>query len=464
MISLDFLRGRRVGVVGLGRSGLAVLHALRAAGIGGVAWDDCEAARAGAEGFELARLDVPGACDGLSMLVISPGVPHLYPAPHPAAVAALAAGVPLDNDIGLLFAGLGRLPAGRRPRVVAVTGTNGKSTTAELIGHVLRHAGRPARVAGNVGRPVFALDPLEPAETLVLELSSYQTELARCLAPDLAVLLNLSDDHLDRHGGRGGYYAAKERLFTIGAPRVAVVGIRESEGRFLAGRLEGLPRRRMVALGPPDTVGGYAHAVAHTETECTAMRKGVRKEEIRDLPAGIDPQNIAAAFAVSRALGVGRCQCGAALASFPGLPHRQELLGRAAGVAYVNDSKATNAAATARALAAVGRVRWIVGGRAKAGGIQDLEGYFPRIAKAYLIGETAEDFARTLGATPHEVAGTLESAAARAFAEARPGETVLLSPACASFDQFSDYEARGEAFRQLVAGHLADAGGETAGA
>lgn len=457
MIVLDSFAGSRAGVLGLGRTGLAAARALRAGGADVRVWDDSESARAVAReaGFAPQELTREGACAGLALLAVSPGVPHLYPRPHPAVQAALAAGVPLDNDIGLLFGWL----KGRGVRVVAVTGSNGKSTTAALIGHLLEKNGRPARVAGNIGFPVLALEPPGRGDILVLEISSYQAELARRLAPDVAVFLNFADDHLARHGGGGGYLAAKARLFREGAPAHAVVGVQEEEGRWLASVV---PPRKLVAIGLPEQVAGYPRAVAHGPGGLQELRAGVAQHAA--LPhAAVEPQNAAAALAVSRIFRAGHRTFGAALCSFPGLPHRRELIGEAAGVRFVNDSKATNAAAAAQALSAAARVRWIAGGRAKEGGIGAISPLFPRVAKAYLIGEAAPAFARALGTTPHEIAGTLEAAAAKAFAEARDGETVLLSPACASFDQFSDFEARGDAFRGLVAAHLASMDGGARG-
>lgn len=458
MIILDSHAGSPVGVLGLGRTGLATARALRAGGAEVRVWDDSAPARAAAaaDGFEPRNLTGEGACAGLALLAVSPGVPHLHPRPHPAVRAALAAGVPLDNDIGLLFGWL----KGRGVRVVAVTGSNGKSTTAALIGHVLAASGRPVRVAGNIGLPVLALEPPGRGDILVLETSSFQLELARRLAPELAVFLNLADDHLERHGGGGGYLAAKARLFREGAPARAVIGVQEAAGRWLAGVV---PPRSLIAIGLPQQVAHDPAAIAHGPEGLQELRAGAAQGAILPHAGTVEPQNAAAALAVCRALGVGRRQFAAALQGFPGLPHRRELIGEAAGVRYVNDSKATNAAAAGQALAAFTRVRWIAGGRPKEGGIGTIAALFPRIAKAYLIGEAAPAFARALGATPHETAGTLEAAAARAFAEARDGETVLLSPACASFDQFADFEARGDAFRGLVTAHLGSADGGPAG-
>ena len=462
MIPVRGYAGRRVGVLGLGRSGLAAARALVAGGATAVCWDDGAGPRetAAAEGFEIADLTRPRGWEGVAALCVSPGIPHLYPAPHPAVAMAWDRGVAVDNDVGLFFrsvateAWAGMDPA---PRIVCVTGSNGKSTTTALIGHLVAEAGRTVQVGGNIGRGVLDLDPPEEGETVVLELSSYQIELARALGPDIAVFLNLSPDHLDRHGGMGGYFAAKARLFDLGAPERSVIGIDQPEGRFLANRM-----REREGSGEPVILVASGRAPEGDDWSVTA-RKGwlaerrlgrqVASVDLRALPAlagAHNHQNACAAWAVARALGLGPRQIEAGLRSFPGLPHRLERVAERDGVAFVNDSKATNADAAEKALLAFERVRWIAGGVPKAGGIAPLAPLFGRVAKAYLIGQAADEFAAQLGETPHEIAGDLATAVARAAAEAQPGEVVLLSPACASFDQFRDYEHRGDAFRALA--------------
>lgn len=461
MIALRSLRGERIGVLGLGRSGLATARALRAGGAEPVLWDDAPAPRAQAEseGFTVRPLQGEGL-HGMARMIVAPGVPHLYPDPHPAIVAAMAAGVPLDNDIGLFLRFLASRPASRRPKRVAVTGSNGKSTTCALIAHVLRASGRPAILAGNIGAPVLGLDPPGADDTLVIEISSYQAELASELACDIAAFIDFADDHLARHGGRGGYFAAKARLFDAGRPATPVCNVETPEGALVASRATARLPGPVIAIGSAGAVQGYANAIGVADRALVEIRNGAevgRIEASDDWPAVRAPhelQNAAAALACCRALGVDRERFAAALRSFPGLPHRLELLGRAGGVAYINDSKATNPAAAARALASASRIRWILGGRAKECGITGLEAYFSRVAKAYLIGESAPELARALAGVPHMMAGDLEVATRAAITEAEAGETVLLSPACASFDQFTDYAARGDRFRELVARHI----------
>jgi len=472
MILVRAYAGQRVGVLGLGRSGLAAARALEAGGAEPVCWDDGAPARdkAATEGFAVADLSRPREASEIARLIVSPGIPHLYPVPHPAVEQAQAAGVPVDNDVGLFFrALLDAAPEdfeedGPEPKVIAVTGSNGKSTTTALIHYILKAAGRRTQMGGNIGRGVLDLDPPEPGEVVVLELSSYQTELARTLAPDVAVFLNLSPDHLDRHGGLGGYFAAKRRLFELGAPERAVIGVDEVEGRYLAGISEA-----PITVSVRTRLRGEGWSVFMNRSHLTEWRAGKQAAaiEIRGALALVgdhNHQNACAAYAACRAVGLGPRQIEGGLVSFPGLAHRMERVGEAGGVTYVNDSKATNADAAEKALLSYDRIRWIAGGCPKEGGIEPLRPLFDRVAKAYLIGEAEAAFAVTLAETPHLRCGELAKAVAAAQADAEPGDVVLLSPACASFDQFDSFEARGEAFRALVMPWVRAAQREEAGA
>ena len=465
MIPVVGFAGQRVAILGLGRSGRAAARSLAAGGAEPLLWDDSPEARARAEaeGFPLHDLSGAGALEGVARLVLSPGIPHLYPAPHPAVVAAQAAGVPVDNDVGLLFASLGRGDwdgFDTPPRVVAVTGSNGKSTTSALIHHILREAGRPAQLAGNIGRGVLDIDPPGEAEVIVLELSSYQTELARALTPDVAVFTNLTPDHLDRHGGLGGYFAAKRRLFAEGGPDRAVIGVDEPEGRFLAGQLAEAPGDdRVIRVSVGGRLAGPGWSVFARKGFLAEWRKGrqvasVDLRGIKGLPGAHNHQNACAAYAAARALGLGPRQIEAGLASFAGLPHRSQVIAEAGGVTYVNDSKATNVDSAARALAAFPRIRWICGGLEKEGGLAALEGRMGAVAKAYVIGREAERFALALKGVEAEVCTAMARAVARAMEEAEPGDTVLLAPAAASFDQYDNFEKRGEDFVAEVRARL----------
>ena len=335
MIPVQGLEGARVAVLGLGRSGLSAARALQAGGAKVSCWDDDPAARARAEreGFACVDLNSPGALDKITRLIVSPGIPHLYPAPNPVVAAALDAGVPVDNDIGLFFQSFATLAWDHydvAPRVVAVTGSNGKSTTSALIHHILEHVGRPCQLAGNIGRGVLDLDPAVDGEVVVLELSSYQTELARALTPDVAVFTNLSPDHLDRHAGMGGYYAAKRRLFSEGGPDRAVIGVDEAEGRFLAGQMsEGPSDDRVIRISAETKLSGPGWQVFAKKGFLSEYRRGkqvgsIDLRSIQGLPGSHNHQNACAAYAACRALGLAPRVIEAAFHSFGGLPQRQQ--------------------------------------------------------------------------------------------------------------------------------------------
>jgi UDP-N-acetylmuramoylalanine--D-glutamate ligase len=456
MIPVRGVSGARIAVLGLGRSGLAAARALLAGGAEVLCWDDSPDARkaAEAEGFECVDLNRPGAFDDVAALIVSPGIPHLYPAPNPAVVAALAAGVPVDNDIGLFFRSFAtpewdnhQLP----PKVVAVTGSNGKSTTAALIHHVLEEAGKVVQLAGNIGRGVLDIDPGTDGSVVVLELSSYQSELARALTPDVAVFTNLSPDHLDRHGGRGGYFAAKRRLFAEGGPDRAIIGVDEVEGAYLAGQLgEGPTDDRVIRVSVAGKLTGPGWAVFARKGFLSEYRKGrqvgsIDLRAIAGLPGAHNHQNACCAYGVARSLGLAPRVIEAGFHSYPGLPHRSQIIAEKDGVTYVNDSKATNVDSAAKALSAFGRIRWICGGLEKDGGLDGLKGATGNVAKAYVIGREATGFAMRLD-VGSEVCGDMAEAVKRAMAEAEPGDTVLLAPAAASFDQYDSFERRGEDF------------------
>src|SRR5665213_1338549 len=342
-------------------------------------------------------------------------------------------------------------------RFVGVTGTNGKSTTTALIAHILGSVGRKIAVGGNLGTAALSLDRLGADGIYVLELSSYQLDLIDRAAFDVAVWLNLTPDHLDRHGGMDGYIAAKRRIFkNARGTAAAIIGIDDSPSRKVADALAHENAWRVTRISViSESMGGVVvkHGCIIDETGRSA-EKVIDLNEMPLLPGRHNWQNAAAAYAATRALGLARADIVAGIASFPGLAHRQERVATRGEVRFINDSKATNADAAATALACYDAIYWIAGGVPKAGGIAALTLYFSRIRRAFLIGDAARDFAATLGAkVPHEISGTLDRAVAAAFAAAQAAggpAVVLLSPACASFDQFSDFEARGEAFRALV--------------
>ncbi len=420
--------GRRFAVVGLGRNGLPAAQALAAMGADVVAWDDTAAARdaAAAAGVVVA---LP-AMEGLDALVLSPGIPHRLPRVHPLAQQALDAGVPILSDADLLFRAV--RASGSAARFAGITGTNGKSTTTALLAHILATAGLPVAAGGNLGTASLALPFLsQPDAVYVLEMSSYMLERIETLRFDVAALLNLSPDHIDRHGDMAGYAAAKCHVFDRqAAGDTAVVGRDDAMAREVARMLRGRPARVVTVSGDDAVARGPS------------------------LPGAHNAQNAAAARAMARALGVPEQAIEDGLRSYPGLPHRQELVAVVDGVRFVNDSKATNADSTERALACYDRVLWIAGGMAKEGGIEPLAPYFPRVAEAFLIGRDAPVLAASLDAhgVPFRDLGTLEAATAAAWDAARAGlaPVVLLSPACASWDQFTGFDQRGDRFRLLA--------------
>ncbi len=461
MIPVQGVENQTIAVLGLGRSGRATAAALAEGGAHVVVWDDGADTRAQAQADGMTVLDLTRDqnWDGIAALITSPGIPHLYPRPHPVIAKAYELGVPVDNDIGLFF----RSFATREweefdttPRVIAITGSNGKSTTTALIHHILKECGRPTQIGGNIGTGVLSLDPAHDGEVVVLELSSYQTDLARALTPDIAVFTNLSPDHLDRHGGPGGYFAAKRRLFSEGGPDRAIIGVDEPEGRYLADQMAmGPGDDRVIRVSSGQKLERFGWSVFARKGFLSEYRKGrqvasIDLREVTGLPGEHNHQNAAAAYAATRGLGLAPREIERAFHSFQGLPHRSQTVAETNGVRWVNDSKATNVDAAAKALTAFQRIRWIAGGMGKDGGIEALAPHLGQVVKAYLIGHSARDFALQIGQTPYEIAETMEQAVARAAAEAQPGETVLLAPAAASFDQYPNFEKRGEHFTALV--------------
>ncbi len=427
MITLHHCKDQALGVFGLGKAGEATVASLLAGGALVFAWDDGEASReALRKKFPQARL-LPVAqwpWETLKALVLGPGVPFTHPAPHPAVRLAHSKQCPVIGDVELLF------QAQPEATYVGITGTNGKSTTTTLTAHVLKACGKRVEVGGNLGTPALALEPLGAGEIYVLELSSYQLDLVRSTRFNVAALLNITPDHLDRHGTMAGYIAAKLHLFERQqAGDVAVIAVDDEHTKRIAQQLPFVVD--VSADGPVfDHITGIA-----------------------TLPGRHNAQNAAVAYAIAQAVGCKGEAIIQAMRSFPGLAHRLELVGEINGVRFINDSKATNADATQHALAAFDHIYWIAGGKAKAGGIETLSAFFPRITHAFLIGDAEDAFAQTLeGKVKYTRCQTLENAVNAAVEMAPRGAVVLLSPACASFDQFKNFEERGDCFRNLVAG------------
>ncbi|MCZ4289988.1 UDP-N-acetylmuramoyl-L-alanine--D-glutamate ligase [Hoeflea alexandrii] len=458
MIAASTFRGRRVALFGLGGSGLATARSLVAGGAQVSAWDDnpaqVDAARAaGIPVADLRDLD----WTSVDTLVLAPGVPLTHPKPHWSAELANSHGVEIIGDVEI-FVRERRAHAPGSP-FIAITGTNGKSTTTALIAHLIAHSGRDAQLGGNIGTAVLTLAPPAPDRVHVVECSSYQIDLAPSLDPSAGLLLNLTPDHLDRHGSMQHYAEVKERLVAQSA--VAIIGVDDDWCRGIADRLESQGRTvERISKDHALTEGLFAQGSLIRRAHEGAVDDLADLTGIATLRGAHNAQNAAAAIAACLAVGLSVDEIRAGLAVFPGLKHRMQPVARRGRVVFVNDSKATNADAAAPALQSFEHIYWIAGGLPKEGGIASLEPFFPRIARAYLIGEAAAGFAATIGAhAPFEISGTLDQAVAAAARDAALDAAempaVLLSPACASFDQFRNFEVRGDAFVSLVSA-LAD--------
>jgi UDP-N-acetylmuramoylalanine--D-glutamate ligase len=458
MIPVTVFAGKTVAVFGLGGSGLVSAQALAAGGADVICCDDDAKRVADAEAKGLRTADLRTAdWSNIAALVLSPGVPLTHPKPHWVVTKAREAWVEIIGDIELFC----RERAVQAPECpfIAITGTNGKSTTTYLTAHLLHSSGMDVQMGGNIGTPILALEPITPNRVYVIEVSSYQVDLAPSLKPSVGVLLNVSEDHLDRHGTMDNYVALKTLVPASVEPNgTAVIAIDDRYCRLAAERVSRAGKRVVrvsVTARLPDGVyaegtrivgasGGKAHPIA--QLAGIGSLRGVH-----------NAQNAAAAIAVAQVYGVDLAVMQKALLSFPGLPHRMEEVGRLGKVLYVNDSKATNADSAARALASFDDIFWIAGGKPKTGGITSLAEFFPKIRKAYLIGEAAAEFAATLeGKVPYEMSGVLSASIDAATRDAHGSEcgapVVLLSPACASFDQYRNFEVRGTAFRDIVLG------------
>lgn len=455
MAPVTTFRGKKVAVFGLGASGIATAEALIAGGANVVAWDDTASSVEKARTKNIDTKDIREIdWSGVAALVLSPGVPLTHPVPHWSVGLARNAAVEVIGDIEL-FCRERKAIAPDAP-FVAITGTNGKSTTTSLIAHILSSGGRDVGLGGNLGTPILALEPPSMSRVHVIECSSFQIDLSPSINPSVGVLLNLSPDHLDRHGTFENYASVKARLIAgVQRDGTAIVGVDDNRSAAIADRAERAGTRVVrVSMRRPLSDGIFLEGERITLAEGGANLYSAALTGIGSLRGTHNAQNAACAFAAAYALGIPFQQIGAALKSFPGLAHRMEEVGRKGNVLFINDSKATNADAAARALASFTEIFWIAGGKPKEGGLSGLEGYFPRIKKAYLIGESAEAFSRQLGAVPHTISGTLdkalEEAAKDAEAASLPHSVVLLSPACASYDQFPNFEVRGDTFRSLV--------------
>lgn len=452
MILIPNISGQKYAIVGLGKSGLATAASLKASDAVPLLWDDGATAREDAvkQGYTLAD---PQTLDwqSITALILSPGIPLTHPAPHPAVLMAQAAGVPVHGDVDLLF------QACPGARYVGITGTNGKSTTTALIGHILAEAGHKIQVGGNLGTPVLSFDPLGADGIYVLELSSYQLDLMQHNRLDVAVFLNLTPDHIDRHGDMAGYLKAKARIVRQDAPQTVVIGSDEPEMQGLLAQIRTQPNLTLAEISVRHDVADGVMAKADLMLHCNANKpkQVLDFTKLTTLRGLHNQQNMCAAYAACQALDIDEAKIISGIKSFPGLIHRQQLVATLNNVAFINDSKATNADAAAKALASYQDIYWIIGGKPKDGGLTGLERFIPVIRHAFIIGAAEDAFATWCeGKVPytrsHDLATAVHQAAAMAQRDGLPNATVLLSPACASFDQFKSFEDRGQQFIALV--------------
>ncbi len=457
MIKAETFRGRTVAVFGLGRTGVTAALSLVAGGARVLAWDDNRETREAAQekGVPIKNLQ-RADWSQIDEFVLSPGVPHHLPKPHWSARRAVEAKVPIICDIEILAREVASKPESARPKIIAITGTNGKSTTTSLIGFILKSCGKDAQIGGNIGRGVLDLDRMHSGTFYVIELSSYQLERTKSLRANAAVFLNLSPDHLDRHGTLEDYGLAKQNIFANQTKSDAViVGVDDAYGKSLCTQLKVRNGRNIIPISAR-RASGYGVSVLGGKLFCNMSKKSSEVCDLnkaKALEGRHNWQNAAAAYSAVKSLGLESKEIGEAILSFPGLAHRMETVGALRNVRFVNDSKATNADAARQALASYKNIFWIAGGVAKEGGIEPLADLFGNVQSAYLIGEAAKEFNKTLQASkrPSQIKKTLKMALLCATKDALESGVknpiVLLSPACASFDQFKNFEVRGDAFR-----------------
>tara|TARA_B100001996_G_scaffold127105_1_gene96423 strand:+ start:1395 stop:2801 length:1407 start_codon:yes stop_codon:yes gene_type:complete len=463
MILINEFSGSKAAVLGLGRTGISVLNSLNNSGVDTVCWDDNLDARQQAKelGFNVENILHGSNWAEFDLLIISPGISFLYPKPHDVVKKARQNNVRIDNDIGLFFSSIDKNyweKFEKEPRIIGVTGSNGKSTTSFLISHLIERAGIPSEIGGNFGKPVLSFNPFKDGEVKIIELSSYQTEVASTLKCDISVFLNFSPDHLDRHGGAGGYFNAKQRLFTIGNSERNIICVDNKEGEFLFNSLETdeLARGSNIAIASKRNISNYGWSVFINKGFLVEWknRKQVASFDLKprlSFLRSFNLQNICAAYAVARSLNISPKAIWESLDSFEGLTHRNQLVLEKDGVKYVNDSKATNVEAALNSILQYDSVRLILGGLAKKGGISKLTMHMNQVKKIYLIGDAAKDFSSELkGNVEYEISKTLEEAVNSATNDSVAGDCILLAPACASFDQFKDFEERGKKFISLV--------------
>lgn len=470
MILVPGVQKKKIGVYGLGATGVATCEALVASGAEVFSWDEKEEARAKTANTRY-RAEHPKSWPWgeLRSLALSPGVPLTHPAPHPIVRKAHQAGVEIIGDAEFFARAVNALDTAQRPRIIAITGSNGKSTTTALIGHLLKETGRDAVIGGNIGKPILSLPEIARARIYVLELSSFQLDLAKSLRANTGLLLNISPDHLDRHGDMAGYVAAKKRVFLNQTREdTAIIGVDDVWSQGVCAWLMASGGRKVTPVSADGALGRGVYSLNAKLFFSLPQKSGEAGDisQIAALRGQHNWQNAAAALAAAIAEGVAPNVAVRAMERFPGLPHRMEIVAKRGGIVFVNDSKATNADAASRALKSYTDIFWIAGGKPKEGGVESLRALMPRVKGAYLIGEAARDFEAQLGGTVAcvqcgDLASAVNRAARDASASGLAAPVVLLSPACASYDQFRNFEERGDVFRKL-AGQIEIANGAAA--
>ncbi len=458
MINLKSLRDKKIGVLGLEKTGLSVVKAVEKAGGLLICWDDDKEKRDNLEnnGVTVRDLNDKNLMRELDLLVVSPGIPHLYPKPHPIVTLAYKLNIKVDNDIGLFFSNhveeeykTFNIP----PKIIAITGSNGKSTATALAGHIFSKLFRDVEIGGNIGKPVLELSPPDEGSIRILELSSYQIELAKCLAPNIGAFINFSSDHLKRHGGLGGYFYAKARLFLENLIDMSVISIDTAEGLFLYRRLNDT-ENKIIAISTKVELKDYLWGVALRGYFITEWKKGkqVSSFDLRRLDNNLMVlrETLLVVYALARTLGIAPKNIFSNFAGFKPLAHRNQKVDVIDGVVFVNDSKATNVDATSHALKTHKNVHLILGGQAKDNNFYQLKNNMENVSRIYLIGEAAALIEKSFVGHEIEQCDTLKKAVDRAVSNATEGDTILFSPACASFDQYLNFEERGKHFVSLV--------------
>ena len=460
MIKLQGCVDQNYMVLGLGRSGMASVSALNASGANVICWDDDEEKRnlASSRGLQIKNTISEFDWQSIDRLIISPGIPHHFPLPHPIISAAIAAGVLIDNDVGLFFQSVATESWSNfsvRPKIVAVTGSNGKSTTASLLNYIFSTLGYKSQLAGNIGRSVLDIDPPSNNEIIILELSSYQIEVARTLSPDIAIFTNFSADHLERHGGLGGYLAAKRRLFAEGCPDYSIIGVDEMAGHNLAQQLSvSVGDESVIRVTIKKPIREFGWSFSCENGQLLEYRKGRQTNSIDltkydNFVGRHSYQNAASAYAVCRVLGLSPRKVAEAMKGFNGLAHRSQRIAIFNGITFINDSKATNVDSTMMSLNAYNNIRWICGGQQKDGGLSKLNSVTQSVKRAYIIGLEAEAISKQLNCST-VICNDMKKAVEQATKDASAGDVILLAPAASSFDQYDNFEDRGDDFISQV--------------